>query len=197
MNELGVLEKAKQKGVILIAAAGNQGNNTDTIPYFPASYDLENIISVAGTTSEQRLFLESNHGKKSVDISAPGENIYSTLPGGKYGFMTGTSQATAFVTGLAAKVMGLNSEAGFQEVKATIENSGQELMALSNKLRNPYLIDVEAATHMRGNFQSSQQISAYKESWKQLTQLRNEIPTVINRRPSMDADSMRSPNHRN
>lgn len=93
---------AQGRPILFIAAAGNERSNSDYKKYYPADYDLPNIISVTAIDKNREVLESSNYGSKSVDIAAPGKNIYSTLPGNKYGYMTGTSQATAIVTGAAA-----------------------------------------------------------------------------------------------
>jgi thermitase len=106
-EEYIALKKAESKGILVVAAAGNERSNTD-LPenyYYPSAYRLTNIISVAATDINNKLIRSSNWGKTKVDVTAPGENIFSTLPNGRYGFMTGTSQATAFVTGIAALLL--------------------------------------------------------------------------------------------
>ncbi|OFZ10913.1 MAG: hypothetical protein A2Z20_03380 [Bdellovibrionales bacterium RBG_16_40_8] len=95
---------AREKGILFVAAAGNEQSNSDVKKYYPADYDLDNIISVTAFDRERNVLPSSNYGEHSVDIAAPGKNIYSTLPGGNYGYMTGTSQATAIVTGVAALI---------------------------------------------------------------------------------------------
>lgn len=80
-----VINYAHQNGALLIVAAGNNSNNNDTIPYYPASYNLPNIISVAATNEKDELASYSNYGQISVDVAAPGGNgitgnIYSTTP---------------------------------------------------------------------------------------------------------------------
>ena len=95
------LEDSRNKGILVVAAAGNDGRSNDIIPYYPASYPIDNIVSVASINRQDQLLPSSNFGKI-VHVAAPGLSILSTLPGGRYGMMTGTSQATAFVTGAAA-----------------------------------------------------------------------------------------------
>jgi len=95
------LEDSRARGILVVAAAGNDGRSNDLIPYYPASYPLDNVISVASINRQDELLPSSNFGKI-VHVAAPGLSILSTLPGGRFGMMTGTSQATAFVTGAAA-----------------------------------------------------------------------------------------------
>ena len=104
-GEKQAIERARESRVLFVAAAGNNRSNTDLLKYFPANYALDNIISVAATDSEGVLENFSNFGKDSVDLAAPGKSVYSTLPHDSFGFMSGTSQATAFVTGAAARLL--------------------------------------------------------------------------------------------
>jgi len=86
-EEYLAIKKAEAKGVLFVAAAGNERQDTD-VPenyYFPSAYRLSNIISVAATDIQNHLIRSSNWGKSRVDITAPGENIFSTLPNGRYG----------------------------------------------------------------------------------------------------------------
>jgi len=87
---------AWSKGVVIIAAAGNTGSS---IPTYPAS--CPNVIAVAATDINGSLWEKSNHGDW-VNAYAPGAEIYSALPGNSYGYMSGTSMATAYVTAVAA-----------------------------------------------------------------------------------------------
>ncbi|MCB0405283.1 MAG: S8 family serine peptidase [Bdellovibrionales bacterium] len=100
--EAMAVKKAGEKGILFVAASGNDGRNNDWMPYYPASYELDNIISVASLDQANKLLSSSNYGKKTVDMAAPGLGILSTLPSSRFGTMSGTSQATAFVTGAAA-----------------------------------------------------------------------------------------------
>ena len=113
--EKKVLQKTEQEEILFVAAAGNEQSNSDVKPYYPADYEFNNIISVTAINQGHKengsgghILKTSNYGVSSVDIAAPGHNIYSTLPKGQYGYMTGTSQATAFVTGVASLLMAYN-----------------------------------------------------------------------------------------
>ena len=104
-KEFMAISRAQNKNILFIAAAGNESSNSDKIHYYPAGYKLENIISVTAFDQQSRILNSSNFGSSTVDIAGPGKQIYSTLPGGGFGFMTGTSQATAFITGVAALLL--------------------------------------------------------------------------------------------
>src|SRR5262249_35019549 len=74
-------------GMLFVAAAGNGGSdfigdNNDLSPFYPSSYDLNNIIAVAATDNRDARASFSNYGPTSVDLAAPGVNIQSTVPGG-------------------------------------------------------------------------------------------------------------------
>ena len=99
------IQKAQEKGILFVAAAGNEGSNTDKTGYYPANYLLNNILSITATDLYDKVLPSSNWGSKTVHKSAPGKEILSTLPNGRYGRMTGTSQATAVATGAAVLIM--------------------------------------------------------------------------------------------
>ena len=95
----------KTFGVLVIAAAGNDSRNIDSRPTYPASFDSENLLVVASTTSRGRMSYFSNYGSTSVDIAAPGSSVYSTTPNNRYSSMSGTSMASPTTAGVAAEVL--------------------------------------------------------------------------------------------
>lgn len=97
-----IITWASNQGVVLVAAAGN--SNTNALHY-PAAYT--ECIAVAATNSNDTKASFSNYGTW-VDISAPGNNIYSTLPSNQYGNMSGTSMASPLVAGLCGLMLSLN-----------------------------------------------------------------------------------------
>ena len=128
------INTAGQQGALFIAAASNDyGNNNDINPVYPASYDLPNIISVASTTRTDALSGFSNYGPTSVDLGAPGSDIYSTLPGGNYGLLSGTSMASPHVTGGAALVWSQNPTWTAQQVKNQLLQTTDPISALSGR----------------------------------------------------------------
>ena len=102
---------------VFVAAAGNDGNNNDATPSYPASYNLNNIIAVAATDHNDIRASFSNYGTTSVDLAAPGVNILSTTPGDTYSFFDGTSMATPHVTGAVALLMGYDPNLTNNEVR--------------------------------------------------------------------------------
>lgn len=110
---------AKSKGVLFIAASGNESNNNDTNPSYPASYKIDNVISVAASDSSDRMASFSNYGL-SVHIAAPGVGITSTVKGGTYQSMDGTSMACPHVAGAAALMMAYEPNMTYKEVKDRI-----------------------------------------------------------------------------
>jgi len=135
-DEYLAIKKAEAHGVLFVSAAGNEHQNTDLVEnyYYPSAYHLSNIISVAATDIHNNLLSSSNWGKTRVDIAAPGENIYSTLPNGKYGYMSGTSQATAFVSGVAALLLSQNPALTPSELKRIIFASVEPFPQLKGKI---------------------------------------------------------------
>lgn len=135
--EEAAIRDAQKQGILFVAAAGNEGRNTDRVGFYPAGYRLSNIISVAAMDSRKRLLASSNYGSQSVDIVAPGKNVFSSLPGGKYGFMTGTSQATAWVSGLVASLLTQSDKSWTPErIKKFLELNAVRDRQLSKKIRS-------------------------------------------------------------
>ncbi len=135
IEELRILKEAEKKGIIIVAAAGNERSNIDKgeHAYYPASYALANIISVASHDENLKLVSSSNYGAKTVDISAPGMRIKSTIPHERTSYLTGTSQATAFVTGVVSLIKSQFPRLSYLEIKEIIRKSATKSGEFSGK----------------------------------------------------------------
>ncbi|MCA2693266.1 MAG: S8 family serine peptidase [Microcystis sp. M144S2] len=127
------INAAGQAGALFIAAAGNNSANADINPMYPAAYNLDNIVSVASTTRTDALSSFSNYGLNSVDLGAPGSDIYSLAPGGGYATLSGTSMASPHVAGAAALLWSQNPTWTAQQVKNTLMNTGDSIAALAGR----------------------------------------------------------------
>jgi thermitase len=155
-EEEQALQRAQAQKILVVAAAGNERNNSDIIHFYPADYGYANIVSVTAIDENQRVLSSSNYGIKTVDIAAPGKDIYSTLPGGKFGTMTGTSQATAFVTGAAALWLGQNP--GVQDPEKVISiltKTGFQNDGLIGKTKNETRLDMYRTLIMKDRDQDA------------------------------------------
>ena len=137
MALFGSIKRAGERGTLVVAAAGNDGVNADLKPDYPAAFDLPNIISVAATDRSDRLLDFSNYGSKSVDLAAPGDDVYSTVPTladpSGYASFSGTSMAAPFVTGAAALYLARFPQASTDQVKAALLQSSDRLPSLAGR----------------------------------------------------------------
>jgi subtilisin family serine protease len=154
LEELRILKLAEKKGILVVAAAGNEESNIDqrSNAYYPASYGLKNIITVTAYNQSLQLLSSSNYGKQTVDISAPGYRIKSALPNGRAGYLTGTSQATAFVTGVAALLMSQYPELTAVQTKAIIKKAARKETTLLTKCSSGGRLDADKSFKLADEF---------------------------------------------
>jgi subtilisin family serine protease len=139
------VNNARNYGVIVVAAAGNDGSNNDTNPTYPASLPLDNVVAVAATDQNNNLASFSNYGPRTVDLAAPGVNILSTLPGGGYGLDSGTSMATPHVSGALALVWSEHPNWTYTQVINQVLNTVDRLPSLSGRVSSGGMLDLAAA----------------------------------------------------
>jgi thermitase len=118
------IDRARQKGVIFVAAAANDGTNNDARAIFPANTELSNVISVAATDVNDTKPKWSNYGMKLVHVGAPGHEILSTIPNNEYKKLSGTSMATPLVAGLVALLESLDPTLDGPAAKSILQASG-------------------------------------------------------------------------
>ncbi|HOT95827.1 MAG TPA: S8 family serine peptidase [bacterium] len=148
------VQLAHDHNALFVAAAGNDGVNTDTTPEYPACLQIDNVVSVAASDQGDQRALwgddnddntndcgfacsnavaavpGSNYGPASVDLAAPGKDIYSTVPGG-YAVFSGTSMAAPFVSGAAALLLARNFSLTDLQLKQRLLSSVDPLSAFS------------------------------------------------------------------
>lgn len=129
------MEYAASKDVLLVHSAGNESKNTDSTDCFPnprllTGRTLTNWIEVGATDRRGRVAGFSNFGKKTVDLFAPGVNIYSSLPGDKYGRESGTSMAGPVVAGAAAIIRAYFPDLTAVQVKEVLMQTATKTVQL-------------------------------------------------------------------
>lgn len=108
---------------LFVASAGNQGEDYATTPRYPGCLDISNMITVGNSKENDEKSSSSNYSKTGVDLFAPGNRIYSTLPGNEYGNKSGTSMAAPHVTGSAALALSKNMALTTEKLKENILKS--------------------------------------------------------------------------
>lgn len=111
------IKAAKNKGILFIAAAGNDSSNNDSRPSYPATYQVDNVISVASHTAQDTISSFSNFGKRTVHVAAPGSNVLSSTPNNEYKVFSGTSMATPHVSGVVGLLLSENGRMPVLEVR--------------------------------------------------------------------------------
>lgn len=149
LQELKILRQLEQKGVLVVSAAGNDGHDIDkkASAYFPASYRqrLSNIITVGSHNINSKVSSFSSYGKKNVDLFAPGSNIRSSVPKNYTQRMMGTSQATAFVTGVASLLKSQFPNLTPRQIRSIITDSVRPEPSMENICSSKGRLDAGAA----------------------------------------------------
>jgi len=150
---LSAITRGAQAQILYVAAAGNGGadaigDNNDVTAYYPSGYSTvatagyEAVVSVAAITNTGALAPFSNYGATSVDLGAPGLSIYSTMKGGGYGYMSGTSMATPHVTGAIALYAAAAPGASAAAIRADLLATTDYTPSLDGKTMSDGRLDV-------------------------------------------------------
>lgn len=151
ITEQAVINDAYASGVLIIAAAGNDGQPS---AYYPASYN--HVISIASTTSlDEKSYFSNYH--TSVDLSAPGSGIYSTVPFNKYNYLSGTSMAAPIVSSVFAYIWSVKRELTPLQLENLIKNTSDNIETLNpnyiGRLGSGRVNMLKAVSCLEGNVQ--------------------------------------------
>lgn len=138
------ITRARDAGILFVAAAGNSTINMDASPQYPASYAVDNVVSVAAVDSNGNIAYFSNYGATTVSIAAPGVSIASTYPGNQYQYLQGTSMAAPHVSGALALLQAYRPGLTYLEMKNTLLNSARTLSSLNGKVIGRRFVDALA-----------------------------------------------------
>jgi serine protease len=143
------IDAARAAGDIFVAAAGNGGSdgigdNNDSVANYPSNYPQDNVLAVAATDQNDNLASFSNFGPTTVDLAAPGVNIYSTY-GSSYATLSGTSMATPHVTGAVALVWDAHPTWSYSDVITALKSTVDPKPSLTGKVASGGRLNVNAA----------------------------------------------------
>ncbi|MCL4742732.1 MAG: S8 family serine peptidase [Phycisphaerales bacterium] len=139
------IENSKSVGHIFVCAAGNSGTNNDSSPFYPASYTNTNLLAIAATTSSDTKPSWSNYGLNSVDMGAPGANIYSTYGTSGYAYLDGTSMASPHAAGVVALVYGKNPGSPWTAIYQQVMSTTRPVTAMQNRTVTGGVVNAAAA----------------------------------------------------
>lgn len=140
---MDAISRANDKGILFVAAAGNESSDNDSSPAYPASYNLPNVISVAATDNRDVIASFSNWGFRSVHVMAPGVNILSTTTKNKYDSFSGTSMATPHVSGALALLLSKEGRLEPIKVRERLMNTSDKLKAYRKKIISAGRLNVD------------------------------------------------------
>ena len=133
----------KNNDVIFVCSAGKSSTTFENSPVYPAAFDLPNVISVAAVDNKALLCANSGFGSL-VDVAAPGGNVLVSLPDGDADYVSGTSIATAYVTGTIALMLSVNPNLTPEEIIEITKSTSKPLKTLKGKVASNGIIDAYA-----------------------------------------------------
>lgn len=133
-TEAAAIDAHRAAGIVFVASAGNDATNNDRLPSFPANYVFDNVVSVAATDSRDLMASFSSFGVNTVDVGAPGVNIFTTMVEGGYGYIDGTSFSSPYTAGVAALVASHAPTATYKQIRQAIFDGADRIPSLNGKV---------------------------------------------------------------
>lgn len=131
--------------MLFVVAAGNEKDDLDLTPHYPAAFDHPNMLVVAAVDEDNKLSYYSNYSKTKVDVAAPGDDILSLSTENTHDEKSGTSMATPFVTRIAAKIKFINPALSPRQIIAIIRDSVTPVEELRFKVKYGGVVNEEKA----------------------------------------------------
>ncbi len=156
-SQMGVVEQAvayaRDRGVMIVAAAGNSSVDIDDSPVWPASFAryYDHVVAVASTDPADGRSSFSNTGPATVTMAAPGSGIVSAVPGGRWSSASGTSMAAPMVAGAAALMVGDGPDEGSGSLRTRLVAGGDRLPSLAGLLVDPVRLNVGTLYEILGS----------------------------------------------
>lgn len=146
------IERALRRNVLVVCSAGNGSSDLDVTPYYPASFNLRNLISVAASDNSDQLTSWSNWGARNITLAAPGTNILTTQRGGGYWTVTGTSAAAPIVSGIAGLLRTRQPHGPVAIIARAIADGTRQTPSLAGKVSSGGIADAAGAlAKLRGS----------------------------------------------
>jgi subtilisin family serine protease len=139
------IDRALRRDVVVVCSAGNSGKNLDTAPYYPSSFGLKNLISVAASDNFDQPASWSNWNSRKVTVAAPGVNVLTTQRGGGYATVTGTSASAPIVTGVAGLLKSFHPGANAGAIAKAISDGSRAIASLSGKVKSGGVVSAAGA----------------------------------------------------
>jgi subtilisin family serine protease len=144
-----MVRKAYEVGILFVVSAGDSHADTDVDPHYPQSLTNGNVISVAAGNNTDQLTVRSNYGARSVQLTAPGEKVLTTVLGNDYAELSGSSYAAAIVSGVAALALSARPDLSVDELRALLIHSVDERPQLREKVSTGGRINAAKAVGSR------------------------------------------------